>query len=240
MPNARFHASFKSKMLAAEPDAPEGSVSAIVSAYNVRYRIGWALYHTIMNGAFSESLAEQDALPLFWMHSWAWSDGMPIGDAQGSEVPAGLQIDGQLYIDNSPDIANLYRSLKAGAIREWSIGYDVIESNQDPDDDLHFFVTKAEILEASSVLRGANPETETLEVASKAGGLTRISLGGDVIVETSDQDLISRIINVAEAPAKSTEQEQSFEELLMTDLPWSAQERIHDVYGDDVLAVGTK
>lgn len=236
-----YRATFRGSMLAADPteDNP-GHVRALVSAYDVKYRIGWALWHTIQAGAFAKSIAEQPAIPLFWMHSWAWSERPPIGSAQAeeSEADGGLVIDGGIYVNDSGDNMSLYRSLKDGAIREWSIGYDVITSTVDKEDELHEYVVEAELLEASAVLRGANPETETLQVASRNNGLTRVTVGEDVIVETADAALIAKLVGLTQEPNKDEETHEEMVEFLnAAALPWSAQKKIQEVYGD-ALVVG--
>lgn len=160
-----FHATFKSQNLelAAEAKAA-GTVKALVSAYGVKYRIGWSTWHTIEAGAFAKSIAEQAAIPLFWQHAWSYTEQMPIGHGTATEEARGLVIEGEEYVDD-PEVARLHRAQMAGAINEWSIGYRVLAMRADPDDDTHYYVTEGELLEASSVLRGANPATETLQVA---------------------------------------------------------------------------
>lgn len=151
---------------AAKSDEKPGTVKALVSAYGVKYRIGYARWHTIEAGAFADSIAAQGTIPLFWQHSWQYTEQAPIGHGAASESDAGLEIDGELYVAEDPTVARLHMAMVNKAIREWSIGYRVIAQRVDPDDDTHFFVTEGELLEASSVLRGANPATETLKVAS--------------------------------------------------------------------------
>ncbi len=146
-------------------DAKTGKVRALVSAYGNRYQIGYARYHTIEDGAFTKSIKAQDSIPLFWQHAWDWSEQPPIGHADASEGSDGLEVDGELYLDQE-GVGAIHRALKAGALREWSIGYRILVERADPDDDLHRFIEEAELLEASVVLRGANPQTKTLEVAS--------------------------------------------------------------------------
>jgi len=152
-----------------------GSVSALVSAYDTKYRIGMATYHTIRAGAFADSIAAQPSIPIFWAHAWNYSEQPPIGHGAAFEGEDGLEIDGELYLDADPEIGRIHQAMVAGALREWSIGYRVIAEEHDADDSMHSFVTKAELLEASIVLRGANPATETLRVASAVLGreLTR-------------------------------------------------------------------
>lgn len=153
------------KILAAEDgEDGRGTIRALVSAYNVRYRIGYATFHTIEPGAFADQIG--DRLPMFWQHNWDWAERPPIGDAEAEESDDGLILDGVMYTDLGGDAAQVYAGLKSGALTQWSIGYRVLETRVDEDDDFHFFVTKGELLEGSSVLRGANPATDTLEVAS--------------------------------------------------------------------------
>ncbi len=170
-PTDVVRAAMPGEFIAAEAGAPAGTVKALVSAYGVKYRIGFARYHTIEPGAFAASIADQDAIPLFWMHGWDWTEQMPTGSATASEESAGLEIDGRHYVDLDPEVARLHQSMVDGAIREWSIGYRVLAYRVDPDDEAHWIVTEAELLEASAVLRGANPQTGTLEAASAPGAL---------------------------------------------------------------------
>jgi HK97 family phage prohead protease len=151
--------------VAALPESGEGVVEALVSAYDVEYRIGFFARHIIRAGAFAASIKAQESIPLFWQHDWQ-AGGLPVGDATATEGPDGLTIKGQLYMED-PSVARLWRAMKAGAIREWSIGYKVLTAKFSDDDEDLAEVVEGELLEASSVLRGANPQTHTLEVASR-------------------------------------------------------------------------
>lgn len=156
----------------AKEDAEPGTVQALVSAYGLKYRIGYATWHTIEANAFADSIASQASIPLFWQHSWQGTEQAPIGHGTASEPDdgRGMLIDGKLYVDLDPSIARIYEAMRAGALTEWSIGYQVEEIRVDADDDMHEYVTRATLLEASSVLRGANPATETLRVATQVLG----------------------------------------------------------------------
>ena len=171
---APVSAAMRTEIIVAEESADSSAaVAALVSAYDVKYRIGFFTHHTIEAGSFDESLAEQASIPLYKQHDWQ-AGGAPIGHATAADTDKpkkGLRIDGELYTDDA-EVKRLHRAAKAGALREWSIGYQVIEYRVDADDEDHLFVTKAALLEASLVLRGANPETETLEVASHLLGRT--------------------------------------------------------------------
>lgn len=164
------HATVPVTLAAAADEA--GAIEAIVSAYDVDYSMGWRGKHRIVAGAFDESIAEQAAIPLFWEHDWAsMAPGMPIGHGTAEDVDepkAGLKVAGELYI-NSDEVKRVHRAALAGAIREWSIGYRILEAEYPEDDETLTIVKKGELLEASLVVRGANPETETLGVASRPG-----------------------------------------------------------------------
>lgn len=204
MPDTKIRGALTARLLAADDgagDALTGAFSALVSAYGVKYRIGYRLWHTIEAGAFAASIADQPAVPIYQMHSWAWSELPPIGHATARETEQGLVVDGQLYVDDSEAARVVARAMKAGAMREWSIGYAVLVARVDPDDDLHEIVVEGELLEASSVLRGANPATQTLQVAGAGAGRTRLHLGDSIVIDTDDHDLIARLTTPNEVRA---------------------------------------
>lgn len=165
----RAQAHMPATILAADVDeAGAGRVKALVSAYDVKYRIGFDLWHTIEQGAAKATIERHAGrVPGFWMHSWSSSEQPPIGHSTGiTETDDGLVIDAELYLEDSETARAVYRAMKAEALTEFSIGYEVLAARVDEDDDAHEYVTELELLEWSSVLRGANPATETLEVAA--------------------------------------------------------------------------
>lgn len=90
---------------------------------------------------------------------------VPIGHTtEAAEDDRGLRIVGQLYLDD-PTVARIWHAMNAGALREWSIGYRVLLGQVSDDDEDLVEVLESELLEASVVLRGANPDTETVRVA---------------------------------------------------------------------------
>lgn len=166
-----YHASFNVEILKAEEsaDGDRGRVEAIVSAFNVDYRMGFAMWHRVTPAAFDESIAANDSVPLFWMHNWDWSEQPPIGTGRASTVTEpkpGLKIVGDFFLDTDAG-RSTFRAIKAGALREWSIGYRIQDFSIVEDDEGRrvIVISRADLWEASSVLRGANPQTETLSVA---------------------------------------------------------------------------
>jgi HK97 family phage prohead protease len=166
-----FTANFKVDIISAEEtiDGTLGKVSAIVSAFDVDYVMGWRTKHRMTAETFVDSLADNNVVPLFFQHNWAWSEQPPIGTADGSiatEPKPGLKIDGGFFLDTEGG-RSTFRAIKAGALREWSIGYRITKYEvEEADDGFRIVIVKAaDFMEASSVLRGANPDTETLKVA---------------------------------------------------------------------------
>src|SRR5690606_29836661 len=69
-------------------------------------------------------------------------------------------------IDNPAGRA-VFSAIKADAVREWSIGYIAEEFEVEEDDGkVTLNISKSSVLEASSALKGANPQTRTLAAAS--------------------------------------------------------------------------
>ena len=164
-----YHANFEFEVLKAEEDGDKGNVEAIVSAFNVDYRMGFLTKHRITPNAFRDSIAKQANIPIFFQHNWDWSEQPPIGTGVASTVmspKAGLKVASSFFLDTEAGRAT-FRAIKAGALREWSIGYRIQDFQIEENDDgmKVVVVNRAELWEASSVLRGANPDTETLKVA---------------------------------------------------------------------------
>ena len=196
-----FVANFDVEIAKTDTEGDQGKVTAIVSVYNVAYRMGFMSKHMIEFGAFAASLAGQATIPLFWQHNWNWSEQPPIGTGVASESQRGLTVDGSLFLDIEAGRA-VFNAMKAGALRQWSIGYRItkfeVEETDDGFDIIH--VKEAELLEASSVLKGANPETDTLKVANEANVMA-------MMVETNERlaDLAETVASLAYRVAKADE-----------------------------------
>jgi HK97 family phage prohead protease len=163
-----FVANFQAEVLEAKEEDGVGKVKALVSAYNVDYRMGFTTNHRMQMGTFAKSLASNANVPLFWQHNWNYTEQPPIGIATGEETARGLVITGEFFLDTEAGRA-VFNANKAGALKEWSIGYriekyNVASTTSEGVENWH--VEEAELMEASSVLRGANPKTKTLTVAS--------------------------------------------------------------------------
>jgi HK97 family phage prohead protease len=161
-----------------DPATMSGRVTAYPSVIGRAYRMGWFTWHHLEAGCFDESIAEQGGrFPVYVQHNWDWSERPPIGHAlEASEIDLpgaddgarALEVVAQLYPDVPDGLACLHATV-GGALREWSIGY-LIEAYRVEEDDeegrLTVFIERAQLWEASLVLRGANPWTQTLDVAA--------------------------------------------------------------------------
>jgi HK97 family phage prohead protease len=152
---------------AVRDDAPAGILEGYASVYDVEYRIGYGLREAIAPGAFSESLAQRDGVvPVFYQHEW----NNPIGYAAAREDDHGLHVTAHLFVDVNERAASVYAATAAGALREWSIGFvpTTIETRNDAGEDSTVeYILGADLLEASVVVKGANPETEMVGVRSE-------------------------------------------------------------------------
>ena len=182
-------ASFTAELRSARETKDKGHVKARVAAYDVEYQMGFRLRHVIEAGAFESGVT----VPVFFGHSW--TDGTPpIGHGSVTTSGRGLDLDAQLFLA-SEDGRRVFDSIKARALKEWSIAYKILKFTETTTDDgwTTVRISEAELLEASSVLRGANPETETLQVAAasavdldqleRKSGVTHVTEVADVVTE---------------------------------------------------------
>lgn len=193
-----FTAEFTVEVEEAKAEGDLGKVTALVSVYNVAYRMGFMTKHQIEVGAFADSLSANPIVPMFWQHNWNFTQQPPIGVGTGSESAAGLLIDGDFFLDTEAG-RSVFNAMKRKALRQWSIGYRITEwSVEETDDGIDIIhVKKAELLEASSVLKGANPETDTLKVASEADVM---SVVGDALSSISSfGDAVQALAELGEA-----------------------------------------
>lgn len=157
-----------------DPETMTGEVEAYPAVMGRPYRMGFFTWHELAPGAFDASIDEQGGrMPLYIQHSWDWSERPPLGHArEAAEVDfddtRAIRIAGRLYPDVPDGLATLH-AMAAEALREWSIGYLIEQFSVEEDDEngrtvIH--VERAQLWEASVVLRGANPWTRTESVAS--------------------------------------------------------------------------
>lgn len=148
--------------LRAVADGPEGVLRGYASVYDTQYRIGHGLKEEIAPNAFAASLASREGVvPVFYQHNW----DAPVGVATATEDQHGVHVEARLFIEENELARSVWMAAKAGALREWSVGFypSEIETRSAEGTEVER-VTVADLAEASIVVRGANPLTEMLEV----------------------------------------------------------------------------
>jgi HK97 family phage prohead protease len=152
--------------LRAEADGPEGTLTGYASIYEQPYSVGGGLSEVIKREAFAESVRERGGvIPLFWNHGWAKpANAVPIGVARVREDSKGLRVEAEVFMDSAEGLA-VWRAAKAGALREWSIGFkaDAVTQRGMTEE-----IDRGSLVEASVVVKGANPLTEMIGVRSEA------------------------------------------------------------------------
>jgi HK97 family phage prohead protease len=145
----------------ATPDAGEGTFEAKVSTYNLEYDIGWGWTEKILPGCFADSISEHPNQPTFYEHVWALG---PVGVHKPEERDEDLIVRGHLYLGMDSRIDVVYQSMLDEALQEWSIAFwpeTIITDKENPYCDQ---IAKGDLAEASICVRGANPDTETLDL----------------------------------------------------------------------------
>lgn len=145
-------------------DVEPGSFECIASTYNIEIDAGWGWREMMLPGCFAESLAENPMIPVFWQHDWYAG---PIGVAEATEEPEQLRCAGHLFLED-PGVHRVYLAMQAKAVREWSIGFYANEIVTSDEDRYLEKIQKGDLAEVSSVVRGANPVTETVDLRRKS------------------------------------------------------------------------
>jgi HK97 family phage prohead protease len=153
----------------ATPEKGPGTGQAVVSTYDLEYDIGWGWTEKILPGCFADSIAAHPTIPIFYNHDWY---GAPIGTGQPTETDDNqLLVDFRLYLNMGDLVDRVYQAMVDKALEEWSIGFWAEEITWEKDNERCDQIAEGDLAEASVCVRGANPETGTLELAARAGWL---------------------------------------------------------------------
>lgn len=153
---------FKARTRALAAGAPAGSFEVLVAAYGVRYPVGFGYTEEIARGAFSAATGNR--IPVMAEHDWASG---PIGSGVVTDSDAGIIVRGSFYLEDSERARVIYRALSDGSLTDWSIGFmpdKITTASGSPSDET---IASGDLIECSSVLRGANPGTSTLAVRTR-------------------------------------------------------------------------
>jgi len=144
-------------------DDAKGVIAGYASVFDVHYKIGRDVLETIKPGAFTDSLKHRGGVvPFFLGHDWT----EPLGVVRASEDSHGLKVRAEVFMDTEKG-RSVWRSAKAGSLKEWSIGFRALTVRDSEKDGFRVEeILEADLLEASVVLVGANPATSTTSVRS--------------------------------------------------------------------------
>lgn len=196
-----FDAAFEVKAL-----DRDGEFSGLASVFDVRD------YHdeVVAPGAFSRSLAEwklKDRLPsMLWQHDAR----EPIGVFRSmKETDRGLQVEGQLLIDDIPRARQARTLLREKAIDGMSIGFITRESSRDERTGVRT-IEDVDLMEVSLVTFAANPQAVVDQVKHYLPSLTpdqrrdiadAVAEGGDPTTRRIERSLREAGLSRAQAKA---------------------------------------
>ena len=163
---------FVAKVAEQQEVTDEGKFSAIVSAFDVLDSQG----DVVDRGAFAEAVERVNGgeiLPAVWSHHYQDPFSI-IGELnQLEEVDKGLRVEGQLDIADNPLAAHVFRQMKRGRLKEFSIGGEIVEwywAEAQEGQPEAFHIKKLDLWEAGPCFKGANPNTELLSIKSRLRG----------------------------------------------------------------------
>lgn len=149
---------FKTIKLQLKEGAPEGSVLAVFSTFNVIDKDG----DVTLPGAFGDGTPVRISS---WGHKW---QELPVGRGviQADEKQAAM--DGHFFLDTIGG-ADTYHTVKGlEELQEWSYGYNVLESEDGEFEGQQVrFLKKLEVHEISPVMKGAGIDTGTLAIKAQ-------------------------------------------------------------------------
>lgn len=212
----RLHKSYDIASFKALPDegGQTGRFEAIVSVFgNVDFQ-----GDRVMPGAFQKSIQKWrdagDPIPIIWSHEWGNPDAI-IGSADPNDVEevaagtkaagvGGLLVRGQIDT-HKPFAAQVYDLMKRRIVKEFSFAYDVVKERQGEDkaNELHVL----DLIEAGPTLKGANPQTELLNVKSGLERAARRETDAELleVAMQVDPELAKALMPRAEVKEAQTE-----------------------------------
>lgn len=203
-----------------------GIVEAIVSVFNNIDLVG----DRVMPGAFDKTIRDWKAknergryLPFVDEHDWS-REGRIGKVLYMAETPEGLLVKAKLFMEQQ-SARDIFNQIKEGVLGEFSFAYDVIRERKAKDGANELM--ELGLLDASTALHGANPETRLVGVKDDPN---REESESEVITETKAGRMIS-----AKNESKIREAIASLEDVLstLTDIEGKADEPPSEAKTDD-------
>jgi HK97 family phage prohead protease len=169
----------------------------------------------IQRGAFKRTIAEWRSkgrsIPVLWSHD---SEQVPIGVIKEAvENNEGLRVKAQLLVDDHPQARAVYAAMKAGALHEFSFGYEARDYSHIEEEGRKIRVLKdVGLMEVSPVFRGMNPSTRLMGVKSAAEtdlGQQLAEIDEKILnLQIERKEMAEAIEALNELPEPPTKQEQ--------------------------------
>lgn len=198
----------------------EGEFVAYASVFGNKDLLG----DIVLKGAFSDTLTQWKTsgtpIPLLWGHNMADPD-YNLGYVDAEEDDKGLRIHGYFDMD-SPKAPQVYRLLKSGRTKQFSITYRVKdgayvmpEGDDKTYEDAFYEIRSLDLFECSVVQVAANQEAEVVAVKSAVtamqskAGRTLSAKNEDAIrgALTQAKDIVSALESVLPQQADEKDQE---------------------------------
>jgi HK97 family phage prohead protease len=122
----------------------------------------------VVKGAFAKSLSRWEEsgapIPVYWNHQWddPFANIGAIEPRDAKETDDGLLVKGTLDVSRNPLAAQVHHLLSERRVKEFSFGYQVIDSEKADDGAMNLL--EVDIFEGGPTLKGMNPETQLLAV----------------------------------------------------------------------------
>lgn len=207
------HKSFA--LLESKADGESGQFTALVSTFGNVDKVG----DRIVRGAYSKTLERYrksgNPIPIVFAHDWSnpWAH-IGYADAKDvTETERGLLVKGHLDIGDNEVAKQVWRLMKRGTLKEFSIGYSVPPGGERRAKDGANEITEIDLAECGPCLKGIDPNTElhTVKAAVMAAGDGSADVGTRPGGDDGDQELHQLKAQVAELAARVEELEEKAE-----------------------------
>lgn len=172
----------------------EGSIEAVISTFDVVDRGG----DIVIASAFTDG----QACMMVWSHNW----DRPIGKGTIRVEPTRAVFDGKLWLDTEDGLQAFRKIKNADELQEYSWGFQVVDAKyEEREGEFIRIITRAELFEASPVLKGEGMDTGTLSLKTLTDDETRLPLDEHTaLVLAANAALAARLKSHADLKTRPT------------------------------------
>lgn len=176
---------YQVKAAGVDPETGKASFTGYASTFDFIDSVG----DVVRKGAFAADVAAHKAgdrmFGCYYSHSMNSSPYDTVGVVKSmTEDDTGLLVDVELYVDDNPAAAYLYKMLQEGVVREMSFAYKVTDYAWEKVDDLEVFAIKAvDLLEVSVCPVGVNRQALIQDVKARFTDTARTKSDDVLVIE---------------------------------------------------------